>query len=663
MSAWDDKLKAAGRLAPADLVSAWAELVAQHKGELRQLLVEERIQVWKDFFGVWDEAALGPAPLWAPPQSWIETTQVAKLCRHFGLPVSWDSLIAFSLQDRSRFFAEALVQCGFLETPIGLDPFFKFQGHEGKTEVMPAWKGNIASCALMGDDDQPAIFSSGEHSTPVTMTRRKLRELCARTAHFFKQQGVRPGDSVGIFMSLGLDAAVAYLSLVWMGACVVSIADSFSGPEIQTRMSLTSTKFVVTQAVMHRGGKQISLYDRLIEINAPKVFVFGKTKRAQDVSMTPDLNGPQETPYLCSALDTSNFLFSSGTTGEPKVIPWSHSTPFRCALDAALILNLGPGDALHWPTSLGWMMGPWLLYAGLFNRATVALWDGLPAGPKYQDFLTEAQVTVLGTVPSLVKAWKESKLLETLPHKIRAFASTGEASHPSDMIYLSACAGFAPIAEYCGGTEIGGAYICSHLFDLNRPSCFSGPTPGLNFHLLDEDQRPTDTGEVFLEPPSLGLSTTLLNKNHFDVYFKGSPSINNVLLRKHGDQISRIADGVYRAQGRVDDTMNLGGIKVSSAEIERVLSNLKLSPDLAAVAIDPAGGGPSQLLVVVAKGKDIDEATLKAAFNAALKKDLNPLFRVTHVAVIDKLPRTASNKILRRELRREFNARLGGLEP
>ena len=78
-----------------------------------------------------------------------------------------------------------------------------------------------------------------------------------------------------------------------------------------------------------------------------------------------------------------------------------------------------------------------------------------------------------------------------------------------------------------------------------------------------------------MTPPSIGLSTELLNKDHHEVYFEGTPPLLKMPpLRRHGDGVERLADGYYRIHGRVDDTMNLGGIKVSSAEIEEVLNSL-----------------------------------------------------------------------------------------
>ena len=99
--------------------------------------------------------------------------------------------------------------------------------------------------------------------------------------------------------------------------------------------------------------------------------------------------------------------------------------------------------------------------------------------------------------------------------------------------------------------------------------------------------------------------------------------------------------------------MNLGGIKVSSAEIERVLNLADGVGESAAVAVAEAGGGPDTLAVfVVPEGQaQLNEDRLREAMNSLLKADLNPLFRVSRVRILDSLPRTASNKVMRRKLR------------
>jgi acetyl-CoA synthetase len=80
--------------------------------------------------------------------------------------------------------------------------------------------------------------------------------------------------------------------------------------------------------------------------------------------------------------------------GEPKAIPWTHITPLRCATDAWAQQDVQPGGVLCWPTSLGWMMGPWLLYAALLNGASMALYQGAPTGRDFGMFVEAARVQV-----------------------------------------------------------------------------------------------------------------------------------------------------------------------------------------------------------------------------------------------------------------------------
>jgi acetyl-CoA synthetase len=177
--------------------------------------------------------------------------------------------------------------------------------------------------------------------------------------------------------------------------------------------------------------------------------------------------------------------------------------------------------------------------------------------------------------------------------------------------------------------------------------------------LLDDELQPAVKGEVYLRGPSIGLSTRLLNRDHHATYFEGAPLDNEKRrLRRHGDELESLGDGRYRVGGRTDDTMNLGGIKVGCVEIERVVNQLPQIHETAAVAVSPVDGGPSQLIVfaVLKAGVAVDHVTLRAEMQKAIREQLNPLFRVEDVRVVASLPRTASNKVMRRELRASFRA-------
>ena len=86
-----------------------------------------------------------------------------------------------------------------------------------------------------------------------------------------------------------------------------------------------------------------------------------------------------------------------------------------------------PRDVVAWPSSLGWMMGPWLIFAALLNRATIAVFDGAPTGRAFGEFVGAARVNMLGLVPSIVREWRRSGCMEGVDWgALRSFSSSGE---------------------------------------------------------------------------------------------------------------------------------------------------------------------------------------------------------------------------------------------
>ena len=453
------------------------------------------------------------------------------------------------------------------------------------------------------------------------------------------------------------ESVAIYLGIIAAGCVAVSIADSFAAPEIATRLRLADAQGIFCVGSFARAGRKIELFSRVKDAEAPRAIVIGDADlRDGDLAFDQflSLGEPLAEPVASAASTHINILFSSGTTGDPKAIPWPQTVPIKCATDGMWHHDIREGDVVVWPTNIGWMMGPWLIFAALMNKATIGLYHDAPMGDGFGRFVRDAKVTMLGVVPTIVRAWRASGCMEQSDwSSIRCFSSTGEASSPDDMFYLSWLANYRPIIEYCGGTEIGGGYACSTLVQPNVPSCFSTAALGSEFLLLDDEGNSAEQGELFLVPPSMGLSTELLNRDHHETYYADAPTESGRVLRRHGDYFESLPDGYFRAGGRSDDTMNLGGIKVSSAEIERVLNLTADVSETAAIAMSDEGGGPSRLVVFVVPEPDCDRDTLHDRMNKSIKSSLNPLFRVAEVKFIDSLPRTASNKVMRRKLRDE----------
>ena len=645
----------------ASAVELWSDISRRLLTPAIPFSVHQLVYQW--VYRDWDPGD-GPPPAWIPDADRIADANVSRLAGENGAG-SLEQLHAWSAADPSRYWGTMVDALGIIfhrpaERVVDL-----------RRREAPLWLPgaalNISESCFGGSPEAVAIEEHAEgRATPRSLTFDALDRLSNRVANGIVAAGHRPGERLAILMPMTIEAVAIYLGIIKAGCTAVGIADSFAADEIRVRLEITGCTRLFAQDHMRRGGRTLPLLAKAIDAAAPPAVVIGREGR------TDGLRGrdsewqtflPADEAFQAVSRDPgdhTNILFSSGTTGKPKAIPWTHTTPIKCAADAWAHQDIHPGDVLAWPTSLGWMMGPWLIYASLINRASMALFDGAPTGREFGMFVEAAGVTMLGVVPSLVHAWRSSDCMAGLDWThIRTFSSTGESSNADDMLFLMALADYRPMVEYCGGTEIGGGYVTGTVVQPAAPTVFTTAALGLDLTLVDDAGEAAEVGEVMLNTPSIGLSTELLNADHHSVYFAGTPAgESGAPLRRHGDQLERLPGGGFRVHGRVDDTMNLGGIKVSSVEIERVLNAVDGVAETAAIAVPPAQGGPSELVVyAVLDGSPSPEpGALATTLQQAIRSHLNPLFRIADVVVRPSLPRTASNKTMRRVLRADYVA-------
>ncbi|VAI38517.1 unnamed protein product [Triticum turgidum subsp. durum] len=631
-----------------DATAAWAAVVAagvlrpDHPHALHQL-------VYYSVYAGWDHAGRGPPPYWFPSPIDCKQTNLGRVMEENGpklLGASYKDPISsfglfhkFAVENQEVYWKIVLKELSikFLQEPMSiLDASDKSK--KGGT-WFPGAVLNIAECCLLPrpsqnrTDESTAIVWRDEGFDDDPVNRMSLKELRTQvmTVANALDTMFQKGDRIAIDMPMTCNAVIIYLAIILGGFVVVSIADSFAPQEIGTRMRVAKAKAIFTQDFIIRGGKKFPLYSCVMKGTSCKAIVIpatgdflGVTLRNGDMSWKDFLSraagrSSMYSPVYQPADALINILFSSGTTGEPKAIPWTQLCPIRCGADTWANLDVRPKDISCLPTNLGWVMGPIQLFACFLNGATLALYHGSPLGRGFCKFVQDAHVSALGSVPSLVKLWKAGNHTKGLDWtKIRVLATTGEASDIDDNLWLSSRTCYKPIVECCGGTELASSFIQGSLLQPQVFGAFSGASMSTGFVILDEQGNPYQ-------------------------------------LRRHGDIIQRTVGGYYVVLGRADDTMNLGGIKTSSVEIERVCNGADEGLlETAAVSVKPSGGGPEQLAILAVR-KDrsatYDANLLKAKFQRAIQKNLNPLFRVSYVKVVPEFPRTASNKLLRRVLR------------
>ncbi|CAN0901436.1 Probable CoA ligase CCL12 [Linum grandiflorum] len=684
---------------PADPRDFWRRVVVGkvlqpwHPHKLHQL-------VYYSCYANWDSSARGPPPYWFPSLDESKRSSLGLAMETYGsklLGTSYkDPITSFALfQKFSVKYPEVYWSIVLQQLAVafhGKPKCILDTSDESKPggAWLPGAVMNIANCCLqpashpVKNDDSIAIVWRDETDSSVInqMTLKELRQQVMLVANALDATFVK-GDTIAIDMPMTVYSVIVYLAIILAGYVVVSIADSFAAKEIASRLRISNAKGIFTQDFIIRGGRKFPLYrnfnwhhcafclhdgSRVTEAKPLKAIVLpavgndvGIQLRKQDLSWNDFLSSANHlerpnvySPVYQPADSLTNVLFSSGTTGDPKAIVWTHLSPIRCSSDAWANIDLHVGDVYCWPTNLGWVMGPILLYSCFLTGATLALFHGSPLGREFGKFVQDAGVSILGTVPSLVKTWKNTNCMDGLNWtKIRCFASTGETSNVDDDLWLSSRSYYNPIIECCGGTELASSYIQGSLLQPQAFGSFSTAAMTTGLVILDEEGIPYPddepcVGEVGLFPLYLGASDRLLNADHHQVYFKGMPIVKGM----------RTVGGYFIVQGRADDTMNLGGIKTSSVEIERVCDRADESiVESAAVSVAPVGGGPEVLVVfvVVKKGYEGDAEQLRVKFSKAIQINLNPLFKVGQVKIVAEFPRTASNKVLRRVLRDQLH--------
>ncbi len=603
---------------------------------------------------------LDSAPAFIPDEKLIQKTHLAQWMNELNFS-DFNTFHAWSVEHYAEFWQRIIqvLKIVFKTPPKKIVDLPQGVWHP---QWLPGAKLNIADSCFTAPLHNTALIYLDQDLKLQKKSYGELNNLSNQVANSLVSQGFLPQDAIAIYMPMTVFAVAIYLGIIKMGGIVVSIADSFSAEEIATRLQLANTKGIFTQDYFVRDTKKISLYQKVIAANAPKAIILPFAVVIEDSLRANDLTWEQflerKTEFSSVALSPQaycNILFSSGTTGHPKAIPWDHTTPIKAASDGYFHQDIYAEDVISWPTNLGWMMGPWVIFASFINHATLALYVDVPTNHRFGEFIQNAGVTILGVIPAIVAEWRYHQCMQGLNwQKIRLFSSTGESSNPEDMLFLMSLAEYKPIIEYCGGTEIGGAYITSTLIQPNYLSVFTTPTLGINFVILNEKNEIAETGEVALIPPSIGLSNELLNADHDQIYYADMPHTSDgQILRRHGDAISHLTKG-YTILGRIDDTMNLAGIKVSSAEIERVLVGIEGITETAAIAVTPVDVGPSQLIIFAATLHTLPKNEIKKLMQIRINQHLNPLFKIHDIEFIHALPKTASNKIMRRILRKNY---------
>lgn len=528
------------------------------------------------------------------------------------------------------------------------------------------------ACLDRWADSEPqrvAIRGEKESGEIRELTFAELRDTVARLAGALHRLGVARGDAVGVFLPMGVEAVAALLAVARMGGIFIPIFSGYGAEAVATRLTDPKPKVLVCANGFRRRGALVEMKevaDRAAALagGIDHLLVVDYTERAS----TPmeagrdhwwnDLVPSAEAlpPAPTGSEDPVMIAYTSGTTGRPKgAVHVQAGLTVKLAEEGAFQAELTRDDVLMWATDMGWIMGPWMVVAGLANGAAIATYDGAPDHPgpdRLWQVVADLGVTFLGISPTLIRALQPHGAEQARRHdlsRLRGFGSTGEPWNPDPWWWLFREVGgeTRPIVNLSGGTEIGACILSVSLLQGIKPTSLGGPSLGMDADVYDESGRPVrgEVGELVVRGswPAMTRGFWKEPDRYLETYWSRGPD-----TWVHGDWASIDADGFWYLHGRSDDTLNVAGKRVGPAEIESAAVALPEVVAAAAIGVpDPVKGEVIALFLVPAPGVEPDEE-LAARVSQSVADALGKAFRPQRVQWVADLPRTRSAKIMRR---------------
>ncbi len=532
-----------------------------------------------------------------------------------------------------------------------------------------------------GRKDQTAII----YDSPVTDTKQKITygELLNKVADFagaLKSLGVEKGDRVVIYMPMIPEAAVAMFACARIGAIHSLVFGGFASNELAVRIEDAKPKIVLSAScgIEPKGAIPYKpLLDKAIELSRhkPEKCVIYQRPQVQadlipgrDIDWVDALKGVSPAPCVTvEATDPLYILYTSGTTGIPKGVVrdnGGHAVALKWSMKH--IYGVEPGDVYWAASDVGWVVGhSYIIYAPLLSGCTTIMFEGKPVGTPdpgaFWRVISEYGVKVLFTAPTAFRAIKKEdpsgKYLEKYDIScLKYLFLAGERLDPDTYHWASDLLRI-PVVDHWWQTETGWAIAanCMGIEELPiKPGSPTKPVPGYDVRILSESgkERPNgDEGVIGIRLPlPPGCLPTLWQKDDGFVksYLSDYPGYYAT-----GDGGYKDKDGYLYIMGRVDDVINVAGHRLSTGGMEEVVAK---HPDVAECAVigveDQLKGQVPVGFVVLKAGSAKTEKDIQKEVVAMVRAEIGALACLKDVAVVKRLPKTRSGKILRGTMRK-----------
>ncbi|MCS3750395.1 acetyl-CoA synthetase [Salinibacter ruber] len=535
--------------------------------------------------------------------------------------------------------------------------------------LLDKWQGTPA-------EDRAALRWEGEDGATRTLTYGELHQRVCRCANALRDLGLGRGDRIGLFMPMTPEIVIAFLAIAKIGGVLLPLFSGYGVGALVTRLQGAEADALFTADGFARRGRPIDMKETADEAVAqcPTVehVIVHRHLGRDDTPMTTGRDrfwadfvaghDPEARTARTGADDPVMVIYTSGTTGPPKGTVHTHcGFPIKGAQDMYHPMDLKPGETMYWMSDMGWMMGPWLVFGTLTVGATMVLYDGAPDHPdagRLWQLVDDHEVTHLGVSPTLIRALKthgDAPVRASDRSSLRAIGSTGSPWDPESWSWCfeTVLDGEKPILNYSGGTEIAGGILCGNFLEPLKPAAFSGPVPGMDADVVDEDGTPVreEVGELVLRAPWIGMTRGFWGDDdrYHDAYWD---RLDDVWV--HGDFAAVDEDGLWYILGRSDDTINVAGKRLGPAEIEALLNAHGAVAESAAIGVPHDVKGSEIVAFVVLEPYYDETAALREELMQGVVDEMGKPLKPREILFADALPKTRNAKVMRRVIRAAY---------
>ncbi|WP_420392361.1 AMP-binding protein [Acuticoccus sp.] len=607
--------------------------------------------------------------IWTPTERHLTCANATRLAARVGV-ADYDALRAFARAEPFAYWRALFAETGFVwSTPpaAGAD----FSAGREFPRWFPGGALNWVDTVYRFADDQAradalAVVAECESGPAGRVTYRELRERSAAMAAGLKARGVGRGDRVGLLIENGVEAVIAFLAISHLGAIVSPLFSGFGPDAIVSRLAACEAKALITTRGFTRRGRFVHgiTIAQDVKRRVPSlefVVVAGAEAPLPDGFLAwSDAVGCPADAGAAERMDPNDpfmVIYTSGTTGKPKGAVHTHGGfPPKILNDSFLCFDVTADSVYCWPADMGWIAGSLVMSSALLLGATLVCYDGAPDMPdlsRMAQLVETHRVTHFGSSPTLIRAMAADEAVAVRGDlsSIRILITAGETISPEHFAWYFRTFGRSevPVINYTGGTEVSGGLLSNVPVEPIVPSGFAGPIAGVDVDVVGPSGEPVRgaVGELAIMEPFVGMTQAFWRdrERYLSTYWEAIPGI-----WIHGDLARRDPDGTFFLLGRSDDTIKVAGKRVGPAEVEEIAATVPEVNEIAVIGVeDKAKGQALVVFTVLHPGAPADGVAERIA--ATVATNLGKPFTPKAVHVVAQLPKTRSNKVMRRVIR------------